>query len=112
MKKNIIDPKILSLDNSKNVNKNDNPLTKMELRQQQVRSNREKRQKEIEMGRKEKLIKKEVEMQARFMVEKEEKDNKIRKEIEQQLLDQEVNRLRIEMEKKHRIEEEKRKKYE
>jgi hypothetical protein len=71
--------------------------TKIELRHQQVKENRDKRLKEQEENRKEKLAKKEAELQARQLVMKEEHDKKMKVNIEQQLLEHEVERLRKEM---------------
>lgn len=70
--------------------------TKIELRHQQVKLNREKRMKEAEEKRKEKLAKKEAELEARRLLQKEEQQKKLRANIEQQLLEQEIEKLRKE----------------
>jgi hypothetical protein len=96
MKKDIVDSKhLLSMDEKKK--KGVDIQTKIELRHQAVKENREKRLRELEMRRKEKLDKKEVELKAKQIVQKEEMDKKMRLNIEQQLIEQEVHKIRLEM---------------
>ena len=96
MKKKFIDPKTLLYADEKRPKHIDTQM-KIELRHQAVKENRERRQRDLEMKRKEKLEKREIELKAKQIVQKEEKDKKTRQEIEQQLLEQEVQRLRIEL---------------
>ena len=112
MKKKIIDPtQLLHADDVRKNSKAADTQLKIELRHQAVKENRERRLKELEMNRKKKLEAKDVELKARLIVQKEESDKKIRSNIEQQLIEQEVQRLRIEMAEQRRTEEEIRKKY-
>jgi len=106
MKKKIVDPKKLNEDDSNKAKKGDNLQMKIEMRHQAVKMNREKKNQEIEAKRKLALEKKEVELKARQMVEKEESDRRARAEIEQQLIEQEVQRLRLEADEKRRHDEE------
>jgi hypothetical protein len=109
MKKKIVDGKTLLYMDEKKTKPID-VKTKIELRHQAVKENREKRLKESEMKRKERLEKKEIELRAKQIIEKEERDKKQRENIEQQLLEQEVQRLRIEMAEQRQRENEIRKK--
>ena len=96
MKKNIVDSKsLLNMDEKKK--KGIDMQSKIEMRHQAVKENREKRLRDLEMKRKEKLEKKEIEMKAKQMVQKEENDKKMRIDIEQQLIEQEAQRLRLEL---------------
>ncbi len=110
MKKEVVDTKKLSLDDVKRPSKSTNLQMKIELRHQAVKMNREKRNQEIETKRKEQLEKKDIELKARQMVEKEERDKLAKQTIEQQLIDQEVGRLRLEMAEQRRADEEIRRK--
>lgn len=83
---------------------------KIEMRHQAVKENREKRVKELELKRREKLERKEIELKARQMVMKEEQDKKMKEEMERQLIEQEANRLRIEMIQQRQRDEDLRKK--
>ena len=96
MKKKFIDTKTLLYADEKKPKHIDTQL-KLELRHQAVKENRERRQRDLELKRKEKLEKKEIEVKAKQIVQKEEKDRQMRHDIEQQLIEQEVHRLRIEM---------------
>lgn len=103
LKKKYVDPKsILKADDKKN---QVDLRTKIEMRHQMVKENREKRLKDLEQKRKENLSKKEAEQQARQMLAKEEHEKRVKMNIEQQLLDQEVERLRNEMADQRRKEE-------
>ena len=111
MKKKYVDPSnLLKLDEKKARNIVD-IRTKIELRHQQVKENREKRLKEQEEKRKERLAKKEAELQAKQLIMKEEHDKKLKMNIEQQLLEQEVEKLRKEMAEQRRKEEALRQRY-
>lgn len=108
MKKNIVDP-------NKLVDKPNKPRfidtgLKIELRHQVVKENREKRLRDLEARRKENLEKKEIELKAKQMVHKEEQEKKARAEIEKQLIEQEAQRLRLEMAQKRQRDEEMRRK--
>lgn len=109
MKKKIVDGKTLLYMDEKKAKPID-LKTKIELRHQAVKENREKRLRELEMKRKERLEKKEIELRAKQIIEKEDRDKKQRENIEQQLLEQEVQRLRIEMAEQRQREDEMRKK--
>ena len=110
LRKNLVDPVKLLKSDDKKKNVIDTQM-KIEMRHQAVKENREKRQKEIEKRRRELAEKKEIEMKAKEIVLKEENDKKTRSNIEQQLIEQEVQRLRIEMSEQRRKEEEMRKRY-
>lgn len=105
MKKKYVDPGSLMRQDEKRLKSNADVRTKIELRHQQVKENREKRLKEQEEKRKEKLAKKEAELQAKQLVMKEEHDKRIKINVEQQLLEQEVDKLRKEMAEQRRKEE-------
>jgi hypothetical protein len=110
MKKNIVDSKsLLNMDEKKK--KVIDMQSKIEMRHQIVKENREKRLRELEMKRKEKLEKKEIEMKAKQMVQKEENDKKMRIDIEQQLIEQEAQRLRLEMAEQRQRDESLRRRY-
>jgi hypothetical protein len=85
--------------------------TKIEMRHQAVKENREKRQREAERIKREKMAKKEAEMQAKLIVQREENEKKARKLIEQQLIEQEAERIRTQMTKQRKADEELKKKY-
>jgi ribonuclease Y len=70
-----------------------------------------KRLKDLELKKQERMNKKEIEMKAKKMVLKEEQDKIARMNIEQQLIDQEVQRLRIQMNEQRKHEEELRKRH-
>ncbi len=109
MKKKVVDPKTLLYSDEKKPKFVDTQM-KIELRHQAVKENRERRQRDLEMKRKEKLEKKEIELKAKQIVQKEERDKKMRQDIEQQLLEQEVQKLRIEMNQQRIRDEEMRRK--
>jgi hypothetical protein len=110
MKKKFVDPvKLLKADEKKS--KPTDYQLKIEMRHQAVKDNREKRLKDLELKKKERLNKKEIEMKAKQMVLKEEQDKIARMNIEQQLIDQEVQRLRIQMNEQRKHEEELRKRH-
>ena len=110
MKKKFVDPvKLLKADEKKS--KPIDYQLKIEMRHQAVKDNREKRLKDLELKKKERLNKKEIEMKAKQMVLKEEQDKIARMNIEQQLIDQEVQRLRIQMNEQRKHEEELRKRH-
>lgn len=109
MKKQVVDPKALLYMDDKKKKGVDTQL-RIELRHQAVKENREKRLRELEMRRREKLEKKEIELKAKQMIQKEEHDKKMRNNIEQQLIEQEVQKLRLEMNEQRKRDEEIRKK--
>lgn len=112
MRKQVVDPKKLLTEAGESESKKkfiDTKL-KIELRHQAVKENREKRRKEIEDRQREKMEKKEIELKAKLMVQKEEQDRKMREDIEKQLIEQEAQRLRLEMAEKRFRDEEIRKK--
>ncbi|RMZ97542.1 coiled-coil domain-containing protein, partial [Brachionus plicatilis] len=108
MKKNLVDPKkLIYMDNHK-------PKTKdfrmqIEMRHQAVKENREKRAKDLENKRKENLKRKEIEFEARQMVQKEENEKKMRENLDKQLIEQEAQKIRAEINEKRKKDEEKRK---
>lgn len=110
MKKKFVDPVKLLKQDEKKAKPVDYQL-KIELRHQAVKENREKRQKELEAKRKEKLEKKEIEIKAKQIVQKEEQDKIARMNIEQQLIEQEVQKLRVQMLEQRKHEEELRKRH-
>ena len=99
MRKNVVDSKKLMYTDASKPKTIDTQL-KLEMRHQAVKDNREKRAKELELRRKEKLERKEIEFQARQMVLKEENEKKMRENLEKQLIEQEAQKLRIEMAEK------------
>ena len=109
MRKKFVDPKTLMYADEKKPKHIDTQM-KLELRHQAVKENREKRQRDLELKRKERLEKKEIELKAKQIVQKEETDRKMRIDIEQQLIEQEVQRLRLEMNQQRIKEEEIRRK--
>lgn len=110
MKKKFVDPAGLLKSDERKAKPIDYQL-KIEMRHQAVKENREKRMREIEQKRKERLEKKEIELKAKQIVQKEEQDKQARMKIEQQLIDQEVQRLRIQMAEQRKHEEEIRKRH-
>ncbi|CAF0821250.1 unnamed protein product [Brachionus calyciflorus] len=108
MKKKVVDPKKLLYSDTNKQKVIDTQL-KIEMRHKAVKENREKRAKEMELKRQEKLDRKEIEFQARQMVLKEENEKKMKENLEKQLIEQEAQKLRIEMAEKRIKEEEIRK---
>lgn len=104
-------------DKSKLLTNNDSRRTvvdtraKIEMRHQAVKENREKRLRELEVKRRERLDKKEIELKAKQMILKEEQEKKIKADIEKQLIEQEAQRLRLEMAQQRQKDLELRKKY-
>ncbi len=96
MKKRLVNTKELLKKDQKS-NKFDDLKAKIDMRHQKVKENREKRTKDVETKRKETLIKKEAELNAREMIKKEENEKRMRMQLEQQLLEQETERLRKEI---------------
>lgn len=83
---------------------------KMDMRQHMVKENREKRQREVEEKRKERLLKKEIEFKAKQMVQREQIEKQMKQNLEEELLEKEVQRLRAVMNEQRKQEAEIRKK--
>ncbi|XP_064650515.1 coiled-coil domain-containing protein 191-like [Lineus longissimus] len=83
------------------------PRTKMKLRHQQVKENRERRERELEKKNREQRTRKETQFQAKQIVMKEEKERAMKEKREDLLLQQEMARVRKEMFEQRRMEEEK-----
>lgn len=81
------------------------PRTKMELRHKQVKENREKRERELEMKRRAHQSKKTAQNHAKLLIMKEEKDKMTRARQEEMAIKKEMARIRKEMQeerKKHK----------
>ncbi|KAK7492138.1 hypothetical protein BaRGS_00016612 [Batillaria attramentaria] len=84
------------------------PRTKMEMRHQRVKENREKREKELERKRKDTDSKKQARLTARQMVMKEEKEKEMHAKREELEVRKEMARLRKEMQESRQREVEER----
>ncbi|XP_074653357.1 coiled-coil domain-containing protein 191-like [Tubulanus polymorphus] len=84
------------------------PRTKMTLRHQQVKENREKREKELERKRREQQLQKEARSQAKRIVLKEEQAKEMKKKKEEEAVQKEMMKIRREMDEQRRQEEEER----
>ncbi|OCT93625.1 coiled-coil domain-containing protein 191 [Xenopus laevis] len=85
------------------------PRLTMELRHQQVKENRARRQQELEKQRQERALKKETLSQAQLLVQEENKNKALKAKMEEEEIQREVVKLRKEMNERRKAMEEARK---
>ncbi|XP_013411610.1 coiled-coil domain-containing protein 191-like [Lingula anatina] len=86
--------------------KQKDPRVKMQVRHQQVKENREKRERELEKQRRERQAKKDAHFQAQQMILREEKEKNMRAKREELELQKEMARIRKQMQEERKKEEE------
>ncbi|KAM4701825.1 coiled-coil domain-containing protein 191 [Discoglossus pictus] len=99
----------LRSDKDSKAKKQRDPRLTMELRHQQVKENRAKRQKELEKQRQERTLKKCALSQARVLVQEEHKKKALQDKKEEEEIQREMVKLRKEMSERRKIMEEARK---
>ncbi|KAG8450068.1 hypothetical protein GDO86_002621 [Hymenochirus boettgeri] len=112
LQKEVVDSGILDglrSDCSKDKRRQEDPRLTMELRHQQVKENRAKRQQELENQRKERAARKEALSQAQLLVQEENKRKSLKAKREEEEIQREVVKLRKEMNECKKVMEEARK---
>ncbi|XP_058887055.1 coiled-coil domain-containing protein 191-like [Acipenser ruthenus] len=106
MEKEVVDSGILEdlrMDKDKETKRRKDPRLTMELRHQQVKENRARRQAELERLRREKALKREVQAEAQRLLQEEERRRLLEARRQEEEIQREVVRLRKEMADKKSI---------
>ena len=109
MRKQIVDPSRLGgadYGDDEKTKRALNTHMRIEIRHKLVKENRDERQRQLEETRRQRLARRQVELDAKQIVQREEEEKRRRREIEQQLIEHEAQRLRVEMAEQRRRDDE------